>query len=139
MREMVRLVSGALAAGSVAGSVQYFCAVRVPACGASLGGGCGLTAAEFLLALHIGGTAGAMLGIPTGLVAWFVMLDRRATAREVRLLALGSIAAAGALGAVLAWLSVFFSPLAALMLAAFVRVRRANFSIAALRDGGRGL
>ena len=121
--ELALLVVGSILVGWVVGTAQHFFALRVSACGLRLSGSCRITADECLLALFEGGLIGALVAVPTGLVVWYAILQRKATVAQVRTVVLGSIAGGSVLGAAVSLLSIFFTPLLTLVLAGVVRVR----------------
>ena len=118
------LVMGFLLVGWVTGTAQYFFAGRVWTCGFSLSGGCRISEDECLLAFFEGGIIRAVVAVPTGLIAWYGILQGKATLTQVRTVVIGSIVGGCALGAATGVLSVFLTPCLTLVLAGLLRVRR---------------
>ena len=118
-----KLVLGFFVVGWVTGTAQYFFAARIRTCGLSLSDGCSLSDSECLLAFSEGGLIGAIVAVPTGLVAWFAILQTKATDAQVRTVVLGSVIGGSVLGAAMGLLSVFATPVLTLALAGIVRVR----------------
>ncbi len=114
---------GSIAAGWLIGALQDFVAVNVALCGVSLSGNCRVGMAEFYAALWQGGLIGAAFGLPTGLVAWYILGGRSSAGQIVAILA-GTLLGGCTMGAVISFTSAFFTPLVALLVAAFVRNRQ---------------
>jgi hypothetical protein len=121
--EFALLVMGSILVGWIVGTGQYFFAGRIWTCGLSMSDGCSLSDAECLLAFFEGGIIGAIVAVPTGLVAWYAILQRKATVAQVRTVVLGSVVGGCVLGAAMGLLSVFATPILTLVLAGVVRVR----------------
>jgi hypothetical protein len=84
--ELVLLLLGSAAVGYVIGVVQHYVVFGVH--------GYGFGSGPFELALTEGGFVGVMFGLPTGLFAYYVILRRRVTPRQVAIIVLGSLGAA---------------------------------------------
>jgi len=77
-------------------------------------------------ALHLarleGGTLGAAFGIPTGLIAYCVILKGHVTPKQVAIVVFRSLVGGCAPGVALIWLSAFVTPILTLAIAAWVRL-----------------
>jgi hypothetical protein len=97
--ELPLLVLGSMVAGWVIGAAQHFFAFRIWGCGLKVIGDCSLSASEFLLSFWEGGIVGAVIAIPTGLIAWYAILRRRAVVAQVRAVVMSSLLGGCLLGA----------------------------------------
>lgn len=116
--EAVLVSLGSIAVGWLIGMVQHFVALRIPSCGFSLAGDCRFGDAEFYLAFWEGGLVGAAFALPTGLIAWYAVLRRHPTARQVQMIVLWTLIAGCAIGAFMSMLSAFVTPFLTLAIAA---------------------
>lgn len=113
--ELAWLLPLSAAAGFVVGTVQHFISFGV--WGYGFGGG------ALNLAILEGGTLGAALGAPTGIVALYCGLRRAASVQRVSFILIGTLGVGCVLGAALFWVSAFITPVAAVALAYWVAHR----------------
>jgi hypothetical protein len=76
----------------------------------------------FWLAGFEGGIVGGVLGIPTGVLAYYVILKRQVTNRQITIIVLGSLVGGCVAGAVIFWPSAFITPILAILLSLKARV-----------------
>jgi hypothetical protein len=69
------------------------------------------------LACFEGGGLGGMLGVPTGLLAYYVVLKRRVTNQQIAIIVLGSLIGGCLAGVAIFWPSAFVTPILTLMIA----------------------
>src|SRR5215472_7267105 len=97
--EFVLLLLGSIAAGVIIGTLQHFVAFGVWAHDFNSPG--------LFLAWLEGGFVGAALAVPTGIVAYYLVLKRQANLRRVAMIVGGSLVGGCLLGAALCWQSAF--------------------------------
>jgi hypothetical protein len=119
--ELPFVVAGSLAAGWFIGTAQHYIAwgLWYPDPQRFDFGG---SALEF--AALEGGITGLMAAIPTGLVAWYVILRRQATVSEVCKVVLVSLAGGCVLAAVFGLASAIMTPLLTEIVAVYTSKRR---------------
>jgi hypothetical protein len=110
------VVAGSMLAGFLVGTLQHYVSFGV------WGDGFGLQ--PFWFACFEGGVLGAMFGVPTGLLAYYVVLRRVVTDKQIGIIVLGSLLGGSLAGLVVFWLSAFITPILTLLLALMVRVVR---------------
>lgn len=110
--ELLWLVPVSAVAGFVIGTIQHFVSFGV------WGYGFGLGPLEF--AVLEGGLLGVALGVPTGVVAYYAGLRRKASFGRVLLVVVGTLLAGCLLGVELFWASALATPFAAVAAAQWV-------------------
>ncbi|MHB8559100.1 MAG: hypothetical protein ACYDCU_13370 [Candidatus Acidiferrales bacterium] len=113
--EFVMLVLGSILAGYFIGTLQHYVAFGVWA------DGFGMEAFQF--SLLEGGITGAMFGIPTGLIAYYAVLRRRVTPKQVAIILLGSLVGGCGAGIGIFWPSAFVTPILTIGIARCVKQR----------------
>jgi len=101
-------------AGFLIGTLQHYVSFGF------WGDGFGLQ--QFWFACFEGGALGAMLGVPTGLLTYYVILKRLVTNQQIGIIVLGSLVGGSFAGLVIFWLSAFITPILTLLLALVVRL-----------------
>jgi hypothetical protein len=101
--ELLILLVGSITAGFLIGTIQHFVAFGV--------WGYGFAKDSLKLARLEGGLLGGIFGIPTGLIAYYAVLKRRATPKLVAAILGGSLVGGCALGIGTFWLSAFLTPI----------------------------
>jgi uncharacterized protein YejL (UPF0352 family) len=104
---------GSLLAGFVIGTLQHYVAFGY------WGGGFGKD--TFVFSLFEGGIIGSIFALPTGLIAYYVVLQRHVTRRQIAIVVLGSLVGGLATGAVASWISAPITPILTISLAASVK------------------
>ena len=112
--ELIALLLGSAFAGFLIGILQHYVSFGF--------NGYGFGKEAFGLALFEGGIMGIMFALPTGLFAYYIVLDRHVTPKQVLIVVLGSLIGGSALGIVLSWLSSFVTPILAIGLAVGVKL-----------------
>jgi hypothetical protein len=112
--ELAAVLAVSILAGMLIGFLQHYVSFGV--------WGYGFGKGAFWLARHEGAGAGAVFGIPTGLLAYYGILKRRVTGRQVAIIGLGSLVGGCAVGAAIFWPSAFVTPVLTILLAWQVRV-----------------
>jgi hypothetical protein len=112
--EFITLVAGSILAGFVIGTLQHYVGFGV--------WGYGFSKGAFSLALIEGGGVGAAFAVPTGLIAYYGVLKRHVTNRQIAVVVLGSLAGGCLTGAIISWPSAFLTPLLTIALSRYVRV-----------------
>ena len=124
--QFLLVLAGSLVAGWLIGTAQHYIAWGVwytyPGDDPILGSRFGLEALRF--AEFEGGTAGIMAALPTGFIAWYVILRRHATVSEVRKIVLVTLAGGCALAACFGLASARMTPFLTGIIAANTAGRR---------------
>jgi hypothetical protein len=107
--EFVTVLLGSALAGFLIGTLQHYVSFGV------WGDGFGREA--FWLACFEGGGLGGTLGVPTGLLAYYVVLRRRVTNQQIAIIVLGSLIGGCLAGVTIFWPSAFVTPILTLMIA----------------------
>ncbi len=113
-REFVAVVAGSILAGFLIGTLQHYVSFGI--------WGYGFGKEPFWLACFEGGALGGMLGVPTGLFTYYVILKRVVTNRQVAIIVLGSLVGGSLAGVVIFRLSAFITPILTLLIALVVRL-----------------
>lgn len=112
--ELVAVFAVSILAGMAIGFLQHYVSFGVWGYGFGKG-------ALWLARLEGGGT-GAVFGVPTGLLAYYGILKRRVTVRQVAIIILGSLVGGCAIGAAIFWPSAFVTPVLTILLSWHVRI-----------------
>lgn len=112
--ELVAVLAVSIFAGMAIGFLQHYVSFGV--------WGYGFGKGAFWLARHEGGGAGAVFGVPTGLLAYYGILKRRVTGRQVAIILFGSLIGGCAIGVAIFWPSAFVTPVLTILLSWQVRV-----------------
>lgn len=112
--ELVVVLAVSIFAGMLIGFLQHYVSFGV--------WGYGFGTGAFWLARHEGAGAGAVFGVPTGLLAYYGILKRRVTGRQIAIIGLGSLVGGCAVGAAIFWPSAFVTPVLTILLSWQVRV-----------------
>jgi hypothetical protein len=110
--EFVILSVGSGMAGLLIGVLQHYVAFGLH--------GYGFGRDAFWLACFEGGIAGVMLGLPTGLVGYYLILRRHVTFKQVSLIFLGSLVGGCGVGAIGGPWSALLTPALTIALARHV-------------------
>jgi hypothetical protein len=124
--EFVTVFLGSALAGFLIGTLQHYVSFGV--------WGYGFGREPLWLACFEGGGLGGMLGVPTGLLAYFVVLKRRVTNQRIAIIVLGSLIGGCLAGVAIFWPSAFVTPILALLLAG-----KAGFAAAPTANWGERL
>jgi hypothetical protein len=100
-------------AGFLIGTLQHYVSSGV--------WGDGFGQEPFWFACFEGGALGGMLGVPTGLFTYYVILKGLVTNRQIAIIVLGSLVGGCLAGVVVFWLSAFITPILTVLLALVVR------------------
>jgi hypothetical protein len=111
--EFVTVLLGSALAGFLVGTLQHYVSFGV--------WGYGFGREPFWLACFEGGGLGGMLGVPTGLLAYYVVLRRRVTNQQIAIIVLGSLVGGSLVGVAIFWPSAFVTPILALLIARVAR------------------
>lgn len=112
--ELAAVLAVSVLAGAAIGILQHYVSFGV--------WGYGFGKGAFWLARLEGGGTGAAFGVPTGLLAYYGILKRRVTSRQVAIIVLGSLAGGCAIGAAIYWPSAFVTPVLTILLSRQVRL-----------------
>jgi hypothetical protein len=107
--EFFNVLLGSTLAGFLIGTVQHYVSFGI------WGGGFGKE--RFWLACFEGGGLGGMLGLPIGLLIYYVVLKGHATNQQIAIVVLGSLVGGSLAGAAIFWPSAFATPILALLIA----------------------
>jgi hypothetical protein len=107
--EFVTVIVGSALAGFLIGILQHYVSFGI--------WGYGFGREPLWLACFEGGGLGGMLGVPTGLLAYYVVLQRRVTNQQIVIIVLGSLIGGCLAGVAIFWSSVFVTPILTLMIA----------------------
>lgn len=107
--EFVTVLLGSALAGFLIGTLQHYVSFGI--------WGYGFGGEPFWLACFEGGGLGGMLGVPTGLLAYYVVLRRRVTTQQIAIIVLGSLVGGFLAGIAIFWPSAFVTPILALLIA----------------------
>ena len=107
--EFVTVLLGSALAGFLIGSLQHYVSFGI--------WGDGFGREPFWLACFEGGGLGGMLGVPTGLLAYYVVLRRRVTTQQIAIIVLGSLVGGSLAGIAIFWPSAFVTSILALLIA----------------------
>jgi hypothetical protein len=110
--EFITVLLGSALAGFLIGTLQHYISFGI--------WGDGFGEVPFWLACLEGGGLGGMLGVPTGLLAYYVVLKRRVTNQQIAIIVLGSLVGGSLVGAAIFWPSAFVTPFLALLIARVV-------------------
>ncbi len=108
------MLTVSILAGMVIGFLQHYVSFGV--------WGYGFGKGAFWLARLEGGRVGAVFAVPTGLFAYYGILKRRVTGRQVAIIILGSLVGGCAIGAAIFWPSAFVTPVLTILLSRQVKV-----------------
>jgi hypothetical protein len=112
--ELIAVLAGSMLAGVVIGTLQHYVSFGI--------WGYGFGKEALWLAGFEGGGVGGALGVPTGLLVYYVILKRQVTSRQIATIVLGSLVGGCIAGAVIFWSSVFVTPILTILLSLKVRV-----------------
>jgi hypothetical protein len=107
--EFVTVLLGSALAGFLIGTLQHYVSFGT--------WGYGFGRELFWLACFEGGGLGGTLGVPTGLLAYYVVLKRHVTNQQVALIVLGSLVGGSLAGIAIFWPSAFVTPILTLLIA----------------------
>jgi hypothetical protein len=107
--EFVTVLLGSALAGFLIGTLQHYVSFGIS--------GYGFGREPLWLACFEGGGLGGMLGVPTGLLAYYVVLRRRVTTQQIAIIVLGSLVGGSLAGIAIFWLSAFVTPILTLLIA----------------------
>ena len=107
--EFVSVVLGSALAGFLIGTSQHYIGFGV--------WGDGFGTEPLWMACFEGGGLGGMLGVPTGLLAYYVVLKRRVTNQQIAIIVLGSLIGGCLAGVAIYWPSAFVTPMLTLLIA----------------------
>ncbi|MFZ0921636.1 MAG: hypothetical protein WA020_01120 [Candidatus Acidiferrales bacterium] len=102
LTELLTVLLGSMLAGFLIGTLQHYVAFGV------WGDGFGVEAFKF--SLFEGGIVGAEFAVPTGLIAYYGVLKRSVTPKQVSVILGGSLVGGCAAGAAIFWPSAFITP-----------------------------
>ena len=114
--EFVQLLAGSSAAGFSITLLQHYATFGVR------GYGFGRDAIE--LACFEGGILGVFFGIPTGLIAYYVILQGRVTAKQVVVITLGSLIVGCLGGIIFNWFFALATPVVTIYIAWLVKAHQ---------------
>ena len=114
--EFVQLIAGSSAAGFSIAVMQHYATFGVR------GYGFGRDAIE--LACFEGGILGVFFGIPTGLIAYYVILQSNVTVRQVAVIIFGSLIVGCVGGIIFNWFFAFATPVLTVYIAWGVKARQ---------------
>src|SRR5271154_7202975 len=107
--EFVSVVLGSALAGFLIGTSQHYIGFGV--------WGDGFGTEPLWMACFEGGGLGGILGVPTGLLAYYVVLKRRVTNQQIAIIVLGSLIGGCLAGVAIYWPSAFVTPMLTLLIA----------------------
>jgi tetrahydromethanopterin S-methyltransferase subunit D len=107
--ELVTVLSGSALAGFLIGTLQHYVSFGI--------WGDGLGRELFWFACFEGGLLGGALGVPTGLLAYYVVMKRHVTNQQIAIIVLGSLIGGCLAGVIIFWASAFVTPILTLMIA----------------------
>ena len=121
LAEFVILALGSAIVGWAVGTLQYY---AIDLWAQIAGTRPWIEPSLLRLAYGEGGTVGIVFAIPTGLLCWYLVLQRHATMAEVSTVVFWSLIGGCLAGACLGIVSAFLTPLLTLSVSGFVIVRR---------------
>jgi hypothetical protein len=105
---LAAVLTGSTLAGFSIGVLQHYVSFGI--------WGDGFSEGPFWLACFEGGFVGAVLAVPTGLIAYYGVLKGKVTVRRAMKIVLGSLVGGCLAGAVLFWPSAFATPVLTILL-----------------------
>jgi hypothetical protein len=114
--EFARLLAGSSAAGFSIAVLQHYVTFGVR--------GSGFGHDAILLACFEGGILGVFFGIPTGLIAYYVILQSSVTVRQVVVITFGSLIVGCVGGIIFSWFFAFATPVLTIYIAWGVKVHQ---------------
>jgi hypothetical protein len=114
--EFVQLLVGSSAAGFSIAVLQRYVTFGVR--------GYGFGHDAIALARDEGGILGVIFGIPTGLIAYYVILHSRVTFKQIALISLGSLIVGCSGGIIFDWPFAFATPLLTIYIAWWVKMHQ---------------
>jgi hypothetical protein len=109
LTEFVKLLMGSSAAGFSIAVLQHYATFGVR--------GYGFGHDAILLACFEGGILGVMFGIPTGLFAYYVILQSRVTVKQIAIITIVSLIVGCGGGIIFDWFFAFATPLLTIYIA----------------------
>lgn len=107
--EFVTVIAGSALAGFLIGTLQHYISFGIWDYGSGR--------EPLWLACYEGGGLGGVLGVPTGLLAYYVVLKRRVTNQQIAIIVLGSLIGGCLAGIAIFWPSAFVTPILTLLIA----------------------
>ena len=113
LSQFVLVLLGSIITGFVIGTVQHYVAFGVWEGGFDV--------ENFKLALFEGGILGAVFGVPTGIVTFYLLLRRSLNLKRASFIVLGSLICGVGSAVAIFWISAFVAPFATLGVALLAR------------------